>query len=256
VIETTAVSTAVPRWRWIVFRVVAGLFAAITTVVSVLFVIGTFTDDTQKVHTVHNLSGRCAYVAVLSAGLALAAWRPERQIAAFQATIAASLAMVVAGALGADLIQGSYYVAPVVIVVLWLLHPARAETIRFGTPSIPMLVMTALLAVPSTAYALTQAALERNALPGDPHTEFHHYSGIAATALMLVAAALVASFGSPGARVVAWFSGFGMALFGLISIVYPDHTSAIESPWSWLAIVWGIGFVVLAEMRTHAEGAR
>jgi hypothetical protein len=221
----------------------------------VLFVIGTFTDEKEKLHTVHNLSGLCAYVAVLGAGLALAAWRPERQIAAFQAVVAASLAMIVAGLLGADLIEGTYFVAPVVVVVLWLLHPARAETLRFGTPSVPMLAVTAAAAVPATAYALTQTALERNGLPGDPHLEFHHYSGIAETALMLVGAALVASFGSSGARVVAWLTGFGMALFGLISIAYPDHTSAIESPWTWLAIAWGIGFVVLAELRPRAEEA-
>lgn len=252
-IEATVAPT-VARWRWIAFRVVAGLFAVITTLFSVLFVIGSLTDETEKIHTVHNLSGLCAYVAILSAGLALAAWRPERQIAAFQATIAASLAMIVAGLLGADLIEGSYFVAPIVVLVLWLLHPARAETLRFGKPSVPMLVMAIVAAVPATAYALTQSALERNGLPGDPHLEFHHYSGIAATALILVAAALVASFGSPGARVVAWLAGFGTALFGLISLVYPDHTSAMESPWTWLAILWGIAFVALAEMRAHEEG--
>jgi len=253
--EITSAPTAVPTWRWVIFRVVAGLFAFITALFSVLFVIQTITDDTKKVHTVHNYSGLCAYVAILAAGLALAAWRPERMIAPFQAAAAASIAMVIAGLLGADLVEGSYLVPLVVVVVLWLLHPARSAVLRIGTPRVAMLVLTVAAAVPSVAYALTQAALERNALPGDPHTEFHHYSGMAATVLMLTAAALVASLGSAGSRVVAWLAGLGMALLGLISVVYPDHTSALASPWSWLVVAWGVVFVAVAEAWARMEAA-
>jgi hypothetical protein len=252
---TTAGRTTTARWRTIVFRVIAGLFALVTGGFGVMFAVGSLVDEKENLHAIHNIGGLAGYTVVLAAGLALAAWRPERQIAAFQAAVAASVAAGAAGVLGGDFMPGAY-VAPLVVVgVLAVLHPARAELLRFGRLNVPMLVLVLAALVPAVAYALTQASLQRHAFPGDPHGDMHHYSGAGATALILVAAALVASLGARGSRAVAWLAGGGAVLLGVVSLAYADHVSALTTPWAWMSIGWGAAVVAAGGSRSHAEGA-
>jgi hypothetical protein len=246
----------VPRWRVIAFRVVAWLFALAMGGFGLLFAIGSMTDPEEDLHAIHNVGGLAGYAVVLAAGLALAGWRPRSQIAAFQAAAAGAVAAGVAGLLGGDLLSGASAAPLVVVAILVALHPARAEVLRVGRPSVPLLALTALALVPSVAYALTQTSLQRHAVAGDPHGDMDHYSGAGATVLILVLAALVASLGSRGSRVVAWLVGVGAVLHGVASLAYAGHVSALDTPWAWLSVAWGVAFVVAGELRSRAEGAR
>jgi uncharacterized membrane protein (DUF441 family) len=86
---------------------------------------------------------------------------------------------------------------------------------------------------------------------GDPHWEFHHYSGMAAAALALPICGLAASLRESGRRLGAWLVGVSAVLIGAGSLALADYAGAFDALWAWLALAWGVAVVVLAEAGTR-----
>src|SRR5262249_52127521 len=131
------------------------------------------------------------------------------------------------------------------------------ELLRFGSPNVAMLSLAIVAAIPAIVFAWNNA---RIMLQGDPmhdvtgHWKYHHWSGVAASALAVVLAAIVVSF-SPGWRIWTWVIGFATMLFGLAGIIFSD---AVRYP-SSVGTLWGVGvffvglvYIVVAEVSSGA----
>jgi hypothetical protein len=169
------------------------------------------------------------------------------------------LGTLIAGLIGHDFISGSYYVSLVGVAVLTILAPARTELLRFGSPNVAMLSLSIVAAIPAIVFAWDNA---RIMLQGDPmtdlsgHWKYHHWSGVAGSALGVVLAAIVVSFRSPGDRLWTWVVGFATMLFGLAGIIFSDavrYPSSIGTLWGVLVFFVGLVYIVVAEVNRRAE---
>jgi hypothetical protein len=242
----------------IAFRVVAGLFGALNIVAIVLFTIPVFTDDTEKVHSFHNLGSFPALVFLLGFSSVVLAIRPT-DVVALRIAWAATIGSVIAGIVGQDFVTGSYFIAPIVLIVLTILAPSRGQLIRLGSPNFAMLMLAVIAAIPTIVYVWDNA---RIMLQGDPmtdvtgHWKYHHWSGIAGSALSLVLCAAVVSFRTEGDRMWTWIVGLSVMLFGVVGITYADdrlYPSSIGSLWGVLALFVGLAYLVVAEVSTRAQ---
>ncbi|HKE54603.1 MAG TPA: hypothetical protein VKC55_07525 [Actinomycetota bacterium] len=229
------------------FRIVAGVFGVFVLGTSIPFAIGSFVDDAQDIHLIHNLSGAAVYGVLLGVGLVALAARPEGYVAILQGLVLASVGALIGGLLAGDLIEGFWFIVPVFVLILIALDPARTALTSVGTVNPPVLVLVVAAAIPLVAYALTQASLQANGSPLDPHVEAHHYGGQAVGSLLLLLFAVAPALGAAGWRLAAWLVGVSMATIALGSLAYADHVSALDSPWAWLALAWAIAYVAVAE---------
>jgi hypothetical protein len=237
------------------FRIVAGVFGAFAIVSSIPFLIGSFVVEDQKIHLFHNIGGLAVYGVLLGGGLLALAIGPERNVATFQGLALGSLGALVGGLLSGDVISGFWFFPALVVVILFALHPDRRSLLQFGRRRIGLLGLVLVAAIPVVAYALTHARLQSEGLVADPHVELNHYSGQAAGSLMLLLFAVAPGLGAVGWRLAAWLAGASMAILGIGSIAYPDHVSAFDSVWAWLALAWGVAFLGFAWLgaRDRAE---
>jgi len=239
------------------FRIVAGVLAAFAIVFSVPFLIGSFVSEDQEIHLFHNIGGLAVYGVILGGGLLALAISPERNVATYQGLALGSLGALVGGLLSGDVISGFWFFPALVTVILFALHPDRRSLLRVGRQRVGFLALVLLAAIPVVAYALTHVRLQSEGFVSDPHVELHHYSGQAAGSMMMLLFAIAPGLGAVGWRLAAWLAGAAMAILGLGSIAYPDHVSTFDTLWAWLALAWGLAFIVLAWLgaRDRAEVA-
>jgi hypothetical protein len=116
-------------------------------------------------------------------------------------------------------------------------------------------VLVALAAVPLVAYSLTQARLQSEGSPLNPHVDLHHYGAMAAGSLMLLGFSAAPALGAIGWRTAAWLAGVAMAIIAVGSLAYGDHESALDATWAWLALGWAVAFVGIAQVASRREEA-
>lgn len=146
--ETTETTSEVARGRFLAFRILAGLLGGIAFVPSVLFVVGSFTDDAQDIHLVHNVSGLAGYGLVFGAAGLIMASRPRDSVAAFRALAFSAVLSLFAGLIAGDVVSGFWFFGAVFAIVLFALHPDRADAIRVRSvsPALLGLGLAALVA--------------------------------------------------------------------------------------------------------------
>ena len=246
--------------RTLAFRILAGLFGAIAILSNVAFSISVFTDDTEKVHSFHDLGAFPSYVFLIGFALVVLAIRPT-DVVALRVAWAAALGTAIAGLIGQDLVSGSYVVAPILLIVLTILAPTRRELLHLGRPNIALLSLAIIAGIPVIVYAWDNA---RMMLRGDPMTDVtghwsgHHWSGIAGAALGLVLSAAVVAFRSEGDRMWTWIVGLSVMVFGLVGLLYADdvrYPSSIGTWWGVLALFAGLVYIAVAEISARAEGS-
>ncbi|GIU98981.1 MAG: hypothetical protein KatS3mg014_0597 [Actinomycetota bacterium] len=185
------------RGRTLAYRILAGVLGLAVVVLSVPFAVLAFVDEADAIHRMHNLSGAIGFGGLIGALLIVTAWRPTEQVAAFRVVTAASAGGVIAGAISGDLVGGGWLIPIVALAILIPLHPERGELFAFRSPDPTLVALSVLAAIPGIAFALTQAALQRNGVPSlDPHAELHRYSGMAAAGITIPLVGLAASFGT------------------------------------------------------------
>ena len=235
------------------FRIVAGVLGAFALVASVPFAIMSFFDDEQDIHLIHNLSGAAVYGVILGVGLLLLAARPERNPATFQGLASASVGALIGGLLAGDVIEGAWFVPAVTVLILFALYPDRPALVRPGTPKPVLALLVVAVAVPLVAYVLTQARLQSEGSPVNPHVDLHHYGGMAAGALMLLLFAVAPALGARGWRAAGWLAAIAMAIISVGSLAYGDHESALDATWAWLALAWAVAFAGAAQFSGDRE---
>jgi len=114
-------------------------------------------------------------------------------------------------------------------------------------------------AVPLVGYALGQASLQRNGLPGDPHVDMGHYAGMAFMAIALVLCGAVAALRTRGWRIAAWTTGLAAAVVGAAGIAFPHVREAASTPGrrsGLVALAGGVLFIATAEWDRRRVSAR
>ena len=234
------------------FRIVAGVLGVAVIGLSLPFSITAFIDDAQSIHRLHFLAGVFASGLLLGGSLLVCAWRPE-SIGPFWVAVATGVASTIAGLISGDFISGLWFTAPISLVILIALHPARPSLLRIDGIEVVTTLLGLVALAPAVAFALTQAELQRNGSVSDPHVEFHHYSGMASYALSLPLAAFAAALLVPGRRIAGWIVGVTGAGLGLASLLLSDYPGAFQPTLAWLTLAWGVAVVAAAQLRREAS---
>jgi hypothetical protein len=247
----TEATTGGSKGTRIAFKVLSGLFAAAAFGglfgVAVLF--AWFDNEDGGIHRVHDMGFGALFGAILTVGLLVQNWRPERKVSAFYQTLDVAVAVLVASALATS---GFAILGAFVLVgygILFALHPYRSQLlhpVREGF-SPALMVLTALGAVPLISFALTSARLQRNGLPIDPHVKNDHWTLMAAMAIGIVLVGFLSAFKFRGWRISAWSAGVAAFLYGLISVVYPHKAGSEGTGWGLIALFGGLVFIAAAE---------
>jgi hypothetical protein len=234
------------------FRIVAGVLGVATIGLTVPFAVGAFFGDADRIHRLHFTAGALGSGILLGVSLVVCALDPD-DLAPFWVAVAAGVATSIAGIVSGDFISGIYFTAPIVLLVLFALHPRRRSLFAIEGVDAPTAALAVVAVVPAVAFALTQAELQRNGVASDPHVEFHHYSAMASYALSLPLAALAAALLLPGRRVAGWIVGVTGAGLGLASLVLSDYPGAFDPLWSWLTLGWGLAIIAVAQLAGRRE---
>ena len=234
------------------FRIVAGFLGVASIGLSLPFAIGSLFSETDAIHRFHFFSGSVGYGVFLGVSLLACAFRPEL-VGPFWVAVATGVASTVAGIVSGDFITGVWFPAPVAIVVLFLLHPAREAVFDIAGVDVPATVLALVALIPASAYALTESALQRNGIPANPHVDFHHYSGMAAYAFAVPLGAFAGALRVPGRSVAVWIVGVGTAGLAVSSLALSDYESAFDPLWAWLALAWAVAYVAAGELVSNRD---
>jgi hypothetical protein len=247
------------RRRRLAFLIISGLLGvafALPLFGWPSLVLGWFEGGDRLSHRVHDLGYGVWAGILLAVGYLSQLRAPERRIAGFQQVALALVGQTIASALAAD---GSFLLVvlgfALLTAVLGWLHPAREGVLERGRPSVPLLALALIAAVPLTTYAVDMAELQRTGLPSDPHVMERHWSTMAALALSIWLVAGLAALRTTGWRIPAWSAGLAAAVLGLASIVFPAYPGSVGTTWGTAALLGGVVFVSLAEW-THRRGSQ
>src|SRR3954451_23074613 len=168
---------------------------------------------------------------------------PERRIAGIQQTVVVALALAVSGAAG----QRAWYVALAAGVaaasaLLLALHPARHTFLARGRGVEPvLLVLAAVVAFPSLVYAWRMASAQRRDLPPADAVSngLHHWTVMAALALLVLFLMLLASARTSGWRVPALSASIGAGAWAVSCLLAPAPSAGSEGhAWAWTTLAW------------------
>jgi hypothetical protein len=250
--DETSTTTA-SRRRVRAFRIVAGAAGVLLGVANFVYGLAPLVDETQRVHSFHTLVPLWVYSLLVVVPLVVLVFVPD-DVAALRVPWAVSIGTVIASLIGEDLVSGSYFVVPIILLVVTILAPTRGQLLRFGSPNVAMLSLAAIAAIPVIVYAWDNA---RTMVAMDPatdmsgHWKFHHWSGIAGAMLGLVLAAVVVAFRRRGDRLWPWMVGLAAMLVGVTGVVYADdvrYPSSIGAWWGVIALFAGIVYIAIAEI--------
>jgi len=139
-------------------------------------------------------------------------------------------------------------------LVATLLHPDLFRSVGATRPSRRMIALVAIAAVPLLAFAAGNIALQRSG--SSHHADLGHYGYMAALDLTVIGVGLVSSLRLAGWRLTRLVTGSLAALFGIVSLVFPDVEGSLGTAWALAAIAWGAGFVTVAEIVGREDAAR
>lgn len=151
-----------------------------------------------------------------------------------------------------------------------VLHPARHEfldSFNRRRTNLLLLVLVFVAAAPLLAYAATQVGLQTGSVDQphvhgaaghsqevhEEHVENGHFVNTAALTFIVIGAGLIASLQPDGWWLPAWFAGIVPLLLGLLSLLYPQPSSAFGPLWSGAAVAWGLAFIAAAEYTQTAD---
>jgi hypothetical protein len=241
------------RGRRTAFRVIAvilavtglgfGLFTAVFGIIS----------EAQRVHAFHNAVVATLLVVLTALPLIAAARNPERAAVPLIHLIVLSVAGLATMALSLTI---DPFTLPVIVMlgVLWTLRPFREPLFPAGRPSPILLVLVVAAAVPLSAYALSNAELQRIDDISE-HAEFFHWVETSFYAAAVLLLGLLAALRPAAYRLSAWTAGVALAVLGGASLALPSYASALDAPWAWAALGGSLLFLAVAEWeRRRATG--
>ena len=243
---------------FVVLSAIFGLIAGVAFFTLPSLLLGWFQGGVERVHRVHNIGWGASAGLLFAVPMLGQVRNPDRQRSSFLQLPVFVVTMLIAALLSVEFDMealSAIVVFTVMTLVLFALHPARSRLLADGPrPSIPMLALTLLGALPLVVYALDMAELQRTGPPSDPHVELVHWLTMALLALAIITGAGLASLRLPGWRVSAWLAGLAAAVFGVASIVLPDDPGAVGQAWGATALAGGLLFIGVAEWERRRTG--
>lgn len=227
------------------FRLIAGAMGGSAVAFGLFTAVFAVVSDAQEIHAFHN-AVVAALLLVLSAPPAIAAARAPRDgPGPLLHLIALSLAGLVTMALGEKL---DLFTMPFIVLtaVLVSLRVVSWRSLRPGRPSLVLLILVAIAAVPLISYSLDQAELQRLDHSSE-HAEFNHWVETSFYATAVVLLGFVTALRSHALRLTAWSAGTALAVLGASSLLLDSYASAMASSWAWAALVGGPLFILAAE---------
>lgn len=252
---------AVPRWRMIVFWVLAVAVVFLIAgdpershlITGIFTVWGGYAGElaTHEIHVV----AQSALVWTMIAAFLVNVRGATRQIgSAWQFGLIAvvwMLAYLAFGDMPAEVLPILIGVL-VISVLAFVAHPSSmGERLRsVAGPSRLLGGLVLVAAVPLVIYGTNSIRTHLASGSADPHYEFGHWIAMGVFAFVVVAIAAVAASRVSGWRLNAWSAGLLVAILGFASLV---HTAAsqLDTVWAVLALVWGAAFIVVAELEAR-----
>jgi hypothetical protein len=144
----------------------------------------------------------------------------------------------------------------VLVGVLWLLAPSRGDGAAAERPSLPLLALSALVAVLLVPYALQQAELQRADRTSE-HAAFFHWVEMSFYATAIPLLGVVVALRPTAHRLAAWCAGVALVVIGVASLLFAAYASALPAAVAGGTIVAGAVFIVLGEItvRGRAPGS-
>jgi hypothetical protein len=231
--------------RLTVMRVIAWVMAASAVAFGLFTIVFGIVSPEQDIHAVHNVVVATLLIVLSAPPASVVARAPERSIRALVILGVVSIASLATMALSLTL---DPFTLPFALLagVLWVLVPSREGAIPNGRPSWIMLGAVAVAAVPLVIYALGQAELQRTDSSSE-HAAFFHWVETSFYAIAILLLGLLAALRPSAFRMGGWMAGLALALLGAASVLLGSYASAIEAPWSWVALLGGVAFVGLGE---------
>ena len=246
------------RPKQIAFKGLAGLFvlASLGGLLGFAVVTAWFDNTDGGIHRVHYMGFGALFGVILTGGLVVQLWRPERYVSALYQTLDVGLATIIAGAISTSGFALSGVIILFAYVILLVLHPYRSELLHPHCEgfSPALMALTVLGAIPLIWFALSAAKLQRNGLPIDPHVKNDHWTMMAAMAIGIVLVAFLSAFKFRGWRISAQCAGDALFLYGLISTIYPNRAGSEGIGWGVTAMVGATVFVAVAEWEARRSG--
>jgi len=243
------------RTRRGAFKICSALFALLYSFLlgAVSGLIGTDGSTwNDPIHRVHH-TGSTIFIGIIVVGLLAQLRAPEHNVAAFQQVVAGILAILSANLIVGDpdnyggnvgIIDPAILIFLVPVIVLVVLHPARARLFHRGLGMSHALVGIALVAaIPLAIYGVEQALAQRNSWP--PTADPHHpkWWMMATLAFGISFVGLLASLRTAGWHIAGWSAGMAAVLFGLISMLYPEQASSVGRMWGSISVLGGAAFI-------------
>ena len=249
----------VSKRRRIAFRIVAGLFGALSTgMLGIMGVLGAFLadDPDYRNHEIHDIAWG-VFGLVYGIGLLVQVHRPERKLAPFRQSIAVVAVMATAAVLLREVeALPSLVILGGVLLVAGFLHPARSRLLRvdggFGSA---LGAFAAAGAVAWLVYAVAQINRQLSTTPANSHTEYDHWAFMAIMSVVIAAVALLSSMKAPGWHICAYTAGGTSMLVGGVSVVLAAYPSSLGRVWGTLAVAGGLVFIAEAEWERRRERA-
>ena len=231
--------------RLTAMRVIAWIMAGSAVAFGLFTIVFGIVSPEQEIHAIHNVVVASLLI-VLSAPPAIVVARsPDRSTRALAILGAVAVASVVTMALSLTLDPFTLPFA-LLVGVLWAIVPSRDGAIPAGRPSWIMLGAVAVAAVPLMISALGQAELQRTDSSSE-HAAFFHWVESSFYAIAILLLGLLAAVRPGPFRMASWMAGLALAVLGGASLLLAQYASAIETPWSWAALLGGLAFIAVGE---------
>ena len=231
--------------RLTAMRVIAWLLAATGVTFGLFTIAFGIVGPDQEIHAVHNAVVASLLLVLTAPPMIAVARAPEGAIGPLVILGVLAIAGLAAMALA---LTPDPFILPVLILIgaLWWLAPSREGAVPPGRPSVLMVALVVAAAVLLVPYALENAGLQRTDQTTD-HAAFYHWVETSFTALGIVLVGLVAALRPASFQIATWLAGLALAILGAASVLFPGYASALVPPWSWAALVGGLGFIAIGE---------
>ena len=234
------------RVTWLKAVAVVAAVASLTINFGLIDLVDGFTGYVdQERNQVLDVGWGAVFGVVLPLGLLALLRRPERRIAGVQQTAVVALALALAGAVGES---WRYLVLAAgvagVSAVLVALHPARQTFgLRGRQPDRTMLVLAAVAAGPSLVYVWRMASAQRRDLPPTDAVSngLHHWTVMAALALVVLLLVLLAALRTSGWRIPAISASIAAGAWAISCLLAPAAAAGSEGhAWAWMVLAWAV----------------
>lgn len=239
------------RVSWLKAVALVAALASLTINFGLIDLVDGFTGYVdQERNQILDLGWGGVFGLILPLGLLVQLRFPERRIAGVQQTSVVALALAVAGAAG----ESWWYLVLAagvagVSAVLVALHPARQTFRARGKVDPTTLALAAIAAGPALVYAWRMASAQRRDLPPADAVSngLHHWTVMAALALLVLLLVLLAAFRTSGWRIPAISASLAAVAWAISCLLAPAAAAGSEGhAWAWTVLAWAVVTLVTA----------